>query len=102
MLSSKQMMFLKGKAHPLKPIVQMGQKGLTDGVVAEADRALTDHELIKVRLGDLAGSDQSEKDARQAAADQIAKGTRAEVVALVGKIVILYRRHPENPTLKLP
>ena len=49
-LSNKQKQFLKGLAHPLKPIVQLGSNGLTEGVVAEIDNALNFHELIKVKV----------------------------------------------------
>ncbi|HXC58639.1 MAG TPA: YhbY family RNA-binding protein, partial [Steroidobacteraceae bacterium] len=49
-LSEKQRRHLKGLAHPLKPVILMGNAGLTEGVVAETQRALADHELIKVRL----------------------------------------------------
>ena len=102
MLTSKQRRFLKGKAHPLKPVVLLGQHGLTDAIVKETDRALADHELIKVRLGDLAGPDEKESDARKAAAETIAKRTGADVVGLVGKLVILFRADPDEPRFKLP
>ena len=49
-LSNKQKQFLKGLAHPLKPVVQLGGNGLTEGVVAEIDNALNHHELIKVKV----------------------------------------------------
>ncbi|MCL4410582.1 MAG: YhbY family RNA-binding protein, partial [Gammaproteobacteria bacterium] len=44
-LSNKQKQFLKGLAHPLKPVVLLGANGLTEGVVAEIDSALEHHEL---------------------------------------------------------
>ena len=47
-LSNKQKQFLKGLAHSIKPVVQLGANGLTEGVVAEIDHALSHHELIKV------------------------------------------------------
>jgi RNA-binding protein len=49
-LTEKQRRHLKGLAHRLKPVILMGNAGLTDAVVAETHRALADHELIKVRL----------------------------------------------------
>lgn len=101
MLSSKQRQFLKGKAHGLKAIVQVGQKGLTGAVVEETKRGLFDHELIKVDLHGASGDD-GERTARQETAEALAKGCDAEVVALVGKLVILYRPHPEKPRLRLP
>jgi RNA-binding protein len=49
-LSEKQLRFLRGRAHALRPVIQVGQQGLTEGVRAETARALGDHELIKVRV----------------------------------------------------
>ena len=49
-LSTKQKQHLKGLAHPLKPVVMLGNNGLTEGVLAEIDQALTHHELIKVKI----------------------------------------------------
>ena len=102
MLSSKQRQHLKSLAHPLKPIVMIGQKGLSDGVVKETDRALHDHELIKVRLGDLAAAGQSEDDARASVADLLASQTKSEVVGIIGKLGILYRAREDDPAIKLP
>jgi RNA-binding protein len=48
-LSNKQKQYLKGLAHSLKPVVQLGNNGLTEGVLAEIDVAITHHELIKVK-----------------------------------------------------
>ena len=49
-LSNKQKQYLKGLAHPLKPVVQLGNNGLTEGVLAEIENALSFHELIKVKV----------------------------------------------------
>lgn len=80
--------------HELKPVVMTGGQGLSDAVIAETDRALEDHELIKVRIN---GEDREE---RAAAIQQLARQTRAETVQIIGKIVLLYRaaRKP-NPKL---
>jgi RNA-binding protein len=87
-LSGKQRRWLRGQAHALKPVVQLGDKGLTDAVVAEVDRSLDAHELIKVRLV-------GERDEREAAAADLADRVEAEAVGLTGKIAILFRPHPE-------
>lgn len=81
---------LKGRAHALEPVVQVGNAGVTDALVAEVDRTLTAHELIKVRVG---GDD---RDAREAAGDDLAARTDAAVVQRVGKIVVLWRPRPEE------
>ncbi len=71
--------------HSLNPVVQLGNHGLSEAVLAEIDRALEDHELIKVRIG---GED---REARAEAIAAIATSTRSEAVQIIGKIVLLYR-----------
>lgn len=82
---------LKGRAHALEPLIQLGHAGLTDSVVAEVDRALAAHELIKVRIG---GDD---RDARVALGDALCERTDAAPVQRVGKIIVLWRPKPEEP-----
>jgi RNA-binding protein len=77
---------LRAIGHKLKPVVTVAGKGLTDGVVAELDRALTDHELIKVKLA--VGS----REARSAMAQQISTQFSAELVQSVGNMILLLRR----------
>jgi RNA-binding protein len=71
-------------------VVQLGHAGVSDSVVAEVDRALLAHELIKVRIG---GDD---RDARNEAGDTLAARTESAVVQRVGKIVVLWRPRPED------
>lgn len=89
-LSPRERSALKGRAHALEPVVQIGQAGLTDAVVTETDRALTAHELIKVRVG---GTDREE---RAALVDALANRTDAAVVQSVGKIVVLWRPREDD------
>ena len=79
---------LKAKAHALEPVVIVGGKGLTDEVVKEVDRALTAHELIKVRAPSL------DRDARDEAFKTLCEKTGAEAVQQIGKIFVLYRKNP--------
>ena len=95
-LTGKQRRFLRAQAHHLTPIVTIGKEGLSDGAVSAVAGALLDHELIKVRL--LEGSALPRGEAAQA----LAEATRAESVGVVGRVVLLYKRHPNKPTLKLP
>lgn len=95
-LSEKQRRHLKGLAHPLKPVILMGNAGLTDAVVAETQRALHDHELIKVRLP---GLDREERDA---ALSQLAQRTGSTMVTRIGHVAVLYRAHPEVQRIVLP
>ena len=95
MLTGKQRRHLRGLAHALKPLVQIGKGGIDDGLVAAVDRALADHELVKIRLGDAAGID------RHDAAEQLAGKTNSEVAQVLGNVVLLYRA-AEEPEIELP
>jgi RNA-binding protein len=80
---------LKARAHALEPVVQIGQAGASDAVVAEVDRALTAHGLIKVRLA-------GDRDDRKALVDAICTRTDAAAVQTVGRIATLWRPRPED------
>src|SRR3982751_5130935 len=80
----------KGRAHPLEPVVHVGGAGLTDTVIAEVDRALTAHELIKVKIG---GAD---RDARAAMCDALCERVDAAEVQRVGKVLVLWRPRPSS------
>ena len=90
MLTAASRKALKAKAHKLEPVVQIGAKGLTDEVVAEIERALNAHELIKVRAGSL------ERDERDAVLKEICGRTSAEQVQQVGKVFVIYRKKPDD------
>ncbi|MGJ8669065.1 MAG: YhbY family RNA-binding protein [Oceanococcus sp.] len=77
---------LKAQAHALSAIIQTGGKGVTAAVIAETETAIDHHELIKVRL---AGS---ERDERAKMAQSLANSVKAEVVGIIGAVVILYRK----------
>lgn len=79
---------LKARAHSLEPVVIIGGKGLTDEVVAEVDRALAAHELIKVRAPAL------DRDAREQALKTLCEKTQAEAVQHIGKVLVLFRAKP--------
>jgi RNA-binding protein len=95
-LTGKQRRHLRALAHKLRPVVQVGKDGLDDGLVAAIDRALADHELIKVKVGEGAGID------RHDAALELAAKTKSEVAQVLGNVVVLYRAHPEEPQIALP
>jgi len=92
MLSGSEKRRLRATAHALSSIVIVAARGVTDGVVAETDRALRDHELIKVRI------DVDDRDARRSAATTLAERAGAEVVQTIGKICVLYRANPDAVT----
>jgi len=90
-LTTRERAHLKARAHALEPVVHTGSSGVTDSLVAEVDRALTSHELIKVRIG---SDDRAD---RVAIGDEISARTGAAAVHRVGKILILWRPRPETP-----
>jgi RNA-binding protein len=95
-LTEKQKKHLRRLAHSLSPVVMLGSAGLTDGVVAEMDRALADHELVKVsaRVG--------ARQARDLALDTLAARTASALVQRIGHVGVFYRRHPSLPKVVLP
>ena len=101
--SGKQRRYLRALAHDLKPVVQLGLKGLTDAVLRQLDEQLEHHELIKLRLG---GECPEGPDAVIAAladrGDAERPGLLAEVVQAVGNVLVVYRPRREKPTISLP
>lgn len=77
---------LRALGHKLKPVVTVAGNGLTDNVVSEIDRALNDHELIKIKLA--VGS----REARTAVAEEICERSGAEVVQAIGNVILVLRR----------
>ncbi len=96
-LNSKQRKFLRGLAHPLKPVVQIGKNGLTDGVLANLDAALGDHELIKVKFGE-------GKEQKKTASTEICERLKCSLAGTIGHVAILYRpaRDPDRRKIALP
>jgi putative YhbY family RNA-binding protein len=82
---------LKGRAHRLSPVVMVGAEGLTAGVLAEIDRALTAHELIKIRVMSGAG------EARERVLGEVCAATDASPVQHIGKVLVVYRERPPEP-----
>ena len=89
-LSSRDRARLKARAHALEPLVRIGQAGVTPQVIAEVDRALTAHELIKVSIAI------DDREERAALGNALAKRVDAAPVHRVGKVVILWRPRPEE------
>lgn len=95
-MTGKERRYLRGLAHRLSPVVIVGQRGPSDAVVRQVDGALTDHELIKVRVGNECPADRTEVGAT------LAERTGCELAGAVGRVLILYRPHPERPRIVLP
>lgn len=95
-LTGKQRRHLRALGHALNPIAQIGKEGLSEAFVSGVDRALDDHELVKVRVLDTAGVDRHE------VADQLAAATRSDVAQVLGNTLLLYRPRREDPEIMLP
>ncbi|NQU67531.1 MAG: YhbY family RNA-binding protein [Candidatus Marinimicrobia bacterium] len=96
-LESFQKSYLKGLAHSLEPIVNIGKQGITPGFLVFTNHALDDHELIKIKFLDF-------KDQKKSLATEIAKQTDSMIVSIIGNNLILFRQNPdeENRKISLP
>ena len=87
---------LRAIGHKLKPVVTVAGKGLNEGVMTELERALSDHELIKVRVK---VGDRAERDRIIAS---LCDSAGAELVQRIGNMALLFRENPENKRIRLP
>lgn len=95
-LTIQQTKVLRSRAHVLKPVVIVGQNGLTENVLNEIDQSIDHHELIKVRVN---ATDRQQRTER---IEQIAATTKSEIVQVVGHIAVLYRHNPQRNAISLP
>ena len=95
-LTGKQRRHLRALGHKLDAVVHVGKGGITDGVVSAVNQALEDHELIKVKVLEESPLDRKE------AAEALAERCNAFMAQLLGRVVLLYRQHPDNPEIVLP
>jgi RNA-binding protein len=98
-LKGYQKKHLRGLAHDLKPIVQIGREGITEGVIRAVDDGLFRHELIKIKFNDV-----KEKDLKEAITGEIAAKTGSVQVGMIGHTALLYRRQadPEKRKISVP
>ena len=95
-ITTKQSAHLRALAHHLDPVVQLGKEGMTDAIVAALKSALDTHELIMVKLP------QIDKSERKALTSALATATSAHVAGEIGRVAVLYKRHPNKPKIALP
>jgi RNA-binding protein len=88
--------YLRGLGHHLDPVVQIGKDGITDALVAATNEALRAHELIKVKVGTESPIDRKE------AGPELADKTGATLAQVLGRTLLLYKRHPSKPKIELP
>jgi RNA-binding protein len=96
MLTDAQRKYLRRLGHDRNPVVLLGQGGISPNLVAELDRALQDHELVKVRarVGD--------RELRDQILEELATATSAQLVQRIGHVALYYRARPEKPGILLP
>lgn len=87
--------YLRSLAHALKPVVRLGQHGLTDAVTKELDGALDHHELVKVKLSE------SEKEKRNLQLEKLCTSVQATCVQSIGHTATLFRRNQKKPVIEL-
>lgn len=88
-LGKEQIKKLKAMAHELKPVVHIGQKGITESLVTSFEKALDDHELIKAKFIDF-------KDEKKELTSELAEKCSAHIVNIIGNIAIFYRENPDR------
>ena len=94
-LNKKQIQHLRGLAHSLKPVVLLGNNGLTEAVVAEVDYALGHHELIKVKIPT------DDKETKALIVEAICREANATKIQVIGKTLVVYRQSEEKK-IKIP
>lgn len=95
-LKADQVRHLRALAHHLKPVVLLGQHGLTESVMAEIERALDEHELIKIRVPGMGRED------KQEVIELICERSGAELVQTIGHIAVLFRQRAKDSKIGLP
>lgn len=96
-LTPKQRAVLKSLAHRLTPLLHIGKEGVTETVQRALEELLNNRELLKIKV-----HKEAPLEAREAgeALTRVADG--AQVVQTIGRVIVLYRRHPQNPEIRLP
>ena len=94
-LTAAQKRFLRSRAHHLKPVVMVGQHGLSDNILTEVGIALDAHELIKVKIA-------ADRDERAEITQAIIEQSGAELVQTIGQMSVLFRRNEKKPKIQLP
>jgi len=95
-LSKHQIKHLVTLTHNLKPVIMVGQNGITENLLKELEIAVNHHELVKIKI---AGDD---RESREAIIAKLLKSANAEKVKAIGKTLTLFRRNTKNPKIELP
>ena len=93
-LSGKERKYLRGLAHSMKPVVQVGAKGLSDTLISAVNEALETHELIKVKFVEF-------KDEKKEIAATIAEKSLSQLAGMIGNVAIFYRENKDEDKRKV-
>ena len=93
-LTGRQRQHLRGLGHHLQPVVLVGQRGISENLMENVSSALLSHELIKVKVHD--------SDDMPEVAQHIHDHTSAQLVQKIGKVMLFFKAHPDEPKIKLP
>lgn len=96
MLNKNQQNYLKNNAHDLKPIVIIGQKGISESVIDEIKSSLAHHELLKIKING------ANKENRESVANEISSLAEAEFVQIIGNILTIFKQKEKNSKFVLP
>jgi len=95
-LTGKQKRYLKGLGHSMKPLVNIGKNGLTDPLIEQVQQCLLTHELVKVKILESCSLEKKE------CSIQLGEKAKAHVTQVIGRTILLYSPHPEEPVINLP
>jgi len=95
-LTNNQKKFLRARGHALKPIVMVGQHGLSESVLKELEISMTKHELLKIKIR------AEDREDRQRMIDEIVSVTQAHLIQVIGAVMVIYRGFDEEPEIILP
>lgn len=95
-LTPSQKRYLRGLAHAFKPVILIGQKGVTAAVLKELDAALAHHELVKVKLAD------ADRESRTESIERIRSESKADLVQTIGHVACFFRPNPDESAFELP
>jgi len=95
-LLKKHLKYLISLTHNLKPVIMVGQNGITENILKELEIALDFHELVKIKI---AGED---RDSRREMIEQLLESSSAETVQTIGKTLTLFRRNHKKPKIEMP
>lgn len=96
MLTGKQKRFLRSEAHHVDPIFQVGKAGVSEAMLVQIAEALEKRELVKISILS------NNEDDKNEVAETLAKGTKSELVQLIGHTVVLYKKSVNNKRIELP